>query len=83
MNETPERPAGESGAGEPRTPRSTKGYTAEPGPPVHLPEGPVPLAAVTEPPPIRVPERDGHVQPTGRAGPGDYTPNDRLMGADR
>ena len=32
---------------------------------------------------IHVPERDDHVQPTGRDEPGDYTPNDRLMGSDR
>jgi hypothetical protein len=83
MNENLEHCAGE-GADEPLTPKSTKGYTAEPGPLVHVPEGPVPLAETPEPtPPIRVPERDDHVQPTGRGEPGDYTPNDRLMGADR
>lgn len=64
---------------------TAKGYTAEPGPLPHVPaDGALPLADVSDPPPaIHVPERDDHVQPTGRDEPGDYTPNDRLMGADR
>jgi len=64
---------------------STKGYSAEPGPQPDVPDdGPVPLAEVPDPmAPILVPERDNHVVPTGRDEPGDYTPNDRLMGADR
>ncbi len=63
----------------------TKGYTAEPGPLVHVPpEGPLPLAPTSdEPSAIHVPERDENVHPTGRSEPGDYTPNDHLMGADR
>jgi len=62
-----------------------KGYTAEPGPLVHVPpEGSLPLAPPSEEPAsIHVPERDEHVKPTGRREPGDYTPNDHLMGADR
>jgi len=62
-----------------------KGYTAEPGPLVHVPEeGALPLAPPSdEPSAIHVPERDEHVQPTGRREPGDYTPNDHLMGSDR
>jgi hypothetical protein len=84
MNETTERPADDGDPGAPQTTRSTKGYSADPGPPVRAPEGAIPLAEVPDPAaPIRVPERDDHVQPTGRAEPGDYTPNDRLMGADR
>jgi hypothetical protein len=83
MNEDLERPADGSDAGAPRMPESTKGYTAEPGPPAPVPEGPVPLAEAPGPAAIHVPERDDHVQPTGRTEPGDYTPNDRLMGADR
>jgi len=62
----------------------SKGYTAEVGPLPHVGDGPVPLAAVPDPPPpIHVPERDNHVTPTGRSEPGEYTPNDRLIGADR
>jgi len=62
-----------------------KGYTAEPGPLVHVPpEGALPLAPPSDDPaPIHVPERDENVHPTGRREPGDYTPNDRLMGSDR
>ena len=62
-----------------------KGYSADPGPaPGDLPEGPVPLApAPAAHPAVRVPERDNKVQPTGRSEPAEYTPNDRLMGADR
>ena len=62
-----------------------KGYTAEPGPLVRVPpEGALPLAPPPQhPTPIHVPERDEGVRPTGRREPGDYTPNDHLMGADR
>jgi hypothetical protein len=44
-----------------------KGYSAEAVPSPHLGEGPVPLPPTPqELPPVRVPERDEHVQPTGR-----------------
>lgn len=64
---------------------SVKGYTADPGPSPAVPEeGSLPLAEVSDPPPpIHVPERDDGVIPTGRDEPGEFTPNDRLMGADR
>lgn len=60
-----------------------KGYSAdpEPGPPVPE-EDPIPLAEAA-PGAIRVPERESELPPTGRKESGDYTPNDRLMGADR
>jgi hypothetical protein len=62
-----------------------KGYSADPAPEKAAPESdPVPLAAGPgKQPGVRVPERDKRVQPTGRSEPGDYTPNDRLMGSDR
>jgi hypothetical protein len=63
-----------------------KGYSADPRPEAPAPEeGPVPLAAVPDPTEsaVRQPERDGNVQPTGRSEPGCYSPNDRVMGADR
>ena len=62
-----------------------KGYSADPLPEkdVHS-EGPIPLAPGHDSASgVRQPERDGKVQPTGRNEPGEYTPNDRLMGADR
>lgn len=60
-----------------------KGYTAEPGPDPEVPaDGPIPLAP-DRGGKIHQPERDDGVQPTGRSEPGDYTPNDRLMGSDR
>lgn len=64
---------------------AAKGYSAEAGEaPAVAGDGPLPLAAVPEPPPaIVVRERDPAVHPTGRSEPGDYTSNDRLMGADR
>jgi hypothetical protein len=61
-----------------------KGYTADPTPGVKVPDDtPIPLA---DPPPgaaIIQPEWSGKVQPNGVKEPGDYTPNDRLLGADR
>jgi hypothetical protein len=61
----------------------TKGYSAEPGPDPEVPdEGPIPLAPDRSGA-IHQPERDDGVQPTGRSEPGEYTPNDRLMGSDR
>ncbi len=62
-----------------------KGYTAEPGPLPDLPaQGPLPLApASDEPAVIHVPERDNHVQPTGRHERSPHLPSDRLIGADR
>jgi hypothetical protein len=60
-----------------------KGYTAEPGPDPDVPaEGPIPLAP-SHGGTIRQPEKDDGLTPTGRSEPGDYTPNDRLMGSDR
>jgi len=60
-----------------------KGFSAEPGSPQHVPaDGPLPLAAGPTGA-VHVPERDEHVQATGREEAGDYTPNDRLMGSDR
>jgi len=64
----------------------SKGYSAEAGPLPAVPEqDPVPLAAAPAEgaAAIHVPERDNHVEPTGRKEPGDYTTNDHLMGADR
>ena len=62
-----------------------KGYSADPAPESAAPAAdPIPLAAGPDKhPAIHVPERDKHVQPTGRSEPADYTPNDRLMGSDR
>jgi hypothetical protein len=61
----------------------TKGYTAEPGPDPDVPaDGPIPLASGGGGT-IHQPEKDDDVTPTGRSEPGDYTPNDRLMGSDR
>jgi len=63
----------------------SKGYSADPRPDVPVPEeDPIPL--VTEPTPqggIHQPEKEGKTQATGRQEPGNYTPNDRLMGSDR
>jgi len=62
----------------------SKGYSAEPGPLPHIDQDPVPLPETPDDlPPVRVPERDDHVQPTGRRESGGYSPNDRLMGSDR
>jgi hypothetical protein len=63
----------------------SKGFSADPRPESEIPEkGPIPLA---DPPEdtsaVKVPERDNHVVPTGRNEPGEYTPNDRLIGSDR
>ena len=62
-----------------------KGYSADPGPAPAVPESdPIPLTAgPAKHPAVRVPERDGKVRPTGRSEPGEYTPNERLMGSDR
>jgi len=62
-----------------------KGYSADPRPEKKVKDtGPVPLVAGHDAESsVRQPERDGHVRPTGRSEPGDYTPNDRLMGSDR
>ena len=62
-----------------------KGYSADPRPEEVVQDNdPLPLAQGPDNhPAFRVPERDDHVQPTGRSEPGDYTPNDRLMGSDR
>lgn len=62
-----------------------KGFSADPRPEKGVPaKGRVPLAAghdsASE---VHQPEREGKAQPTGRAEPRDYTPNDRLMGSDR
>jgi hypothetical protein len=62
-----------------------KGYSADPRPEPDVPvQGPIPLAHIPEDGShVRQPEREGKVQPTGRAEERDYTPNDRLMGSDR
>lgn len=62
-----------------------KGYSADPRPEKGSADrDPVPLADVPKGPSgVHVPERDNHVQPTGRSEPKDYSPNDRLMGSDR
>jgi hypothetical protein len=62
-----------------------KGYSADPRPetPVSADE-PLPVVDVPDgPSQVVQPERQGHVRPTGRSEPGDYSPNDRLMGSDR
>jgi hypothetical protein len=59
----------------------TKGYSADPpGPEPDVPEhGPIPLAeGPAQHPAVHVPERDKHVQPTGRATGKENRPNDRL-----
>jgi hypothetical protein len=64
----------------------TKGYSADPpGPEPDVPqEGPIPLAeGPAQHPAVHVPERDKHVQPTGRAKEKENRPKDRLKGADR
>jgi hypothetical protein len=61
----------------------TKGYSAETGSAPDVPaEGPIPLAPDDGGAILR-PKRGPDVKPTGRSEPGDYTPNDRLMGSDR
>jgi hypothetical protein len=62
-----------------------KGYSAESGPaPPVKDKDPVPLApGPDQPAAVRQPERDRDIHPTGRSEPRDYTPNDRLIGADR
>jgi len=61
-----------------------KGYSADPGPEEAI-EATVPIPLAPGPahhPAVRVPERDNHVQPTGRSEPHDYTGNDQLMGSE-
>jgi hypothetical protein len=72
------------GAGDPGGAHA-KGFSADPRPEVPVDEdGPVPLAdAPDTQPAVHQPERDAGVQGTGRSKPGDYAPNDRLMGSDR
>jgi len=62
-----------------------KGYSADPNPEADVPDqDPVPLASgPAKHPAVREPERDDHVQATGRSKPQPYSPNDRLMGSDR
>ena len=59
-----------------------KGFSADPAPEKDVPtDGPVPLTeGPSVHPAFRVPERDNHVEPTGRSEPKEYGPNDRLMG---
>ena len=61
-----------------------KGYSADPKPGNDVQEpDPVPLSpGPHKHPAVRVPERDNHVKPTGRAEPGDYTPSDQVPGLD-
>jgi len=63
----------------------SKGYSADPVPEAPVQDNdPVPLAdGPAVHPAVRVPERDGGAQPTGRGGRHGYSPNDRLMGSDR
>lgn len=60
-----------------------KGYSADPTQSAAEVPDPIPLADAPPGAKIIQPEQAGHVRPTGRDEPGDYTPNDRLMGADR
>jgi hypothetical protein len=62
-----------------------KGYSADPRPEKEVQsEGPIPLVPGHDSASgVRQPERDGPGQPTGRSEPKEYSPNDRLMGADR
>jgi hypothetical protein len=61
-----------------------KGFSADPRPGAGGEQEPVPLAAAEEGlSQVKQPERQGHVRPTGRSEPQEYTPNDRLMGSDR
>jgi hypothetical protein len=97
-NETPSPAAEKMTPGVPAAPRQdmplpddpggshTKGYSADPpGPEPDVPqEGPIPLAeGPAQHPAVHVPERDKHVQPTGRAKEKENRPKDRLKGADR
>jgi hypothetical protein len=64
--------------------RSTKGYSADPGPERPVPdEDPVPLVPDSEVHGHARKPDEGPLPPTGRAEPKCYGPNDRLMGADR
>ncbi len=64
--------------------RSTKGYTAEPGPDPPVPEvDPIPLVPDSEVHGHAKKPDEGPLPPTGRSEPKGYCPNDRLMGADR
>ncbi len=78
MDELPAAPDDPGGA-------HSKGYSADPAPDLPVQSNdPIPLAeGPNQRPGVRVPERDNHVQATGRRDPGEYTPNDRLMGSDR
>ena len=62
-----------------------KGYSADPNPEADVPaQDPLPLApGPAKHPATHEPERDDHVQATGRSKPQPYSPNDRLMGSDR
>ena len=62
-----------------------KGFSADPAPEKPVSDtGPVPLSdGPNVHPAFRVPERDNKVEPTGRSEEREYSPNDRLMGADR
>ena len=78
LNEAPPTVADPGGA-------RPKGYSAETGPGPQVPaQGPIPVAADGD---VRdhVEKRNEDVAlpPTGKSEPRDYTPNDRLMGADR
>jgi len=62
-----------------------KGFSADPRPEAKTADtDPVPLADAPDGQSgVRVPERDNHVQPTGRGEAQGHSPNDRLMGSDR
>ena len=56
-----------------------KGYSADPGPAVPVPdEDPIPLAPGPAPP-VHRPQQEA----VGRNEPGSYSPNERVMGSDR
>jgi hypothetical protein len=60
-----------------------KGYSADPDP--HAPQLPDPIPLATDVPDgaIHVPERDPGVQPTGRAEPEPYNPDERVVSGAR
>lgn len=74
--------AADAEAAVPAPTRSTKGYSADPGPERPVPqEGPVPLVPDSEVHGHVKKPGDGPLPPTGRAEPKGYSPDDRLTGA--
>jgi hypothetical protein len=64
---------------------NTKGFSADPGSGPHVKDqDPLPLAGGPDThPAVHVPERDNEVRPTGRRDQRGYSPDDRVLGADR